>query len=215
MDLSTIEGLGLSEDQQKQILALHETETKGLRENRDSLLQEKQHIKTAADEATAKAKAEAEKAAIAEAKKAGDLKALEKSLSEQFSSREAGLNDELSKYKDMVLGGKRDTVVTELSSMFTSPEAGKMLLSQMVEVSAGDTGTVTTFKDQAGNVVSTDREVFADWIKKQDAFKTLIKGVDSSGGRANGGTSGNGGAETSKSDWRSKKVAEANARFNR
>lgn len=212
MDLSSIEGLELSEDQQKQILALHETETKGLRENRDSLLQEKQQIKTAAEEAQAKAKAEAEKAAIAEAKKAGDLKALEKSLSEQFSSREESLNSELSKYKEMVLGGKKDAVVSELSGMFTSPEAAKMILGQMIEVSPGDNGTVTTFKDRSGNVVSTDKEMYVDWLKKQDAFKTLIKGVESSGGGANGGLGGSGGAAP-QGDWAAKNAARINARL--
>lgn len=212
MDLSTIEGL--SDEQREAVLALHSKETEGLKANRDTLLEEKREATRLAEESAAKAKAEAEKAAIAEAKKAGDLKALEQSLAEQSASKEAALNAELDKYKGLVLGGKRDAEIAELSGMFASPEAGKMLLGQMVEVSPSDNGTVTTFKDASGNVISTDRKVFADWLKGQEAFKSLIKGVDSAGGGANGGTSGNGGAGTS-TDPRSKKIAEINAKFNR
>jgi hypothetical protein len=85
-----------------------------------------------------------------------------------------------------------------------------MILKQMVDVSITDDGTATTFKGMDGGVITTDKAVFADWLKGQDAFKSLIKGVDSSGGGAAGG-SGSGGAAPK--DSRAAKVAEIDAKF--
>lgn len=213
MDLSSIEGL--TEEQQSAVLSLHETETKGLRDNRDTLLTEKQEAKRVADEASAAAKAAADKAALAEAKKAGDLQALEKTLKEQAASELDRANSEVNKYKEMVLGGKRDTIVTELSNQFVSPEAAKMILTQMVDVSAGDDGAVATFKDSAGNTITTDPKVFAEWLKGQDAFKPLLKGVDSAGGGAKGSTSSGGaGAQKPSGNFMKMSTAERVAHLN-
>lgn len=207
MDLSKIEGL--TEEQQKAILAAHEAETSGLKSNNAALLEEKRKAKELADEASRKAKEEADKLAIATAKSAGDLKALEDTLAKQFSERETALKAENEKLKGLLVGGARDSIVGELANSFVSAEAGKMLLKQMVEVSPSDNGMVTTFKDSAGQVITTDKKVFADWLKGQDAFKPLIKGVDSSGGGASGGSGGGGAAPTD----RAAKVAAINAKF--
>lgn len=216
MDLSTIEGLELSEDQQKAILALHEETTKGIKANRDSLLEEKRKASEIATEAERKAKEAADKAALAEAKRSGDLAALEKTLSEQAQARINEAMGEVDRYKNLALGGKKESIINELASSFVSPDAAKMILAQLVEVGVNENNeAVSTFKDASGNLVSTDAKVFADWIKKQDAFKPLIKGVESSGGGAAGGSRGSSGAATSGDDWRAKRIAETNAKFNK
>lgn len=191
MDLSSIEGM--TEEQQAAVLALHEAETSGLKSNNAALLEEKRKAKELADEASRKAKEEADKLALAEAKSAGDLKKLEETITSQFGEKltEAQRKNEL--LNERLIGGQRDSLVSELANSFTSPDAAKMILKQMVDVSLTDDGTVPTFKGMDGNVITTDKAVFADWLKGQDAFKSLIKGVDSSGGGAAGGSGGAGG----------------------
>lgn len=214
MDLSKIEGLELSEEQQAAILAAHESSVKGLKANRDSLLEEKRQASEAAELAARQAKEADEKAALAEARRTGDLAALEKTLAEQTQSKINEAMSEVDKYKSLALGGKKESIINELASSFVSPEAAKMILSQMVEVGINENNeAVSTFKDTSGKLISTDSKVFADWIKSQDAFKPLIKGVESSGGGANG-SSGSSGAAPSSVDQRSQKVAQINAKFN-
>ena len=85
MDLSKIEGLELSEEQRAAILAAHNEEVNGLKTNNTALLEEKRKAKELADEASRKAQELADKEALASAKSAGDLQALEKTLTEQFN----------------------------------------------------------------------------------------------------------------------------------
>ena len=214
MDLSKIEGLELSEDQQKAILDAYEASVGGLKANRDSLLEEKRQASEAAATAAKQAKDAEEKAALAEARRTGDLAALEKTLAEQAQSKITEAMSEVDKYKSIALGGKKESIINELASSFVSPEAAKMILGQMVEVGINENNEATsTFKDTSGKLISTDSKVFADWIKTQDAFKPLIKGVESSGGGANGSRSGSG-ATASSTDQRSQKIAQINAKFN-
>lgn len=210
MDLSKIEGLELSEEQQAAILAAHNEEVSGLKTNNTALLEEKRKAKELADEASRKAQELADKEALATAKSAGDLQALENTLTDQFNAQFGTLKEQNAKLNEEIVGGHRDGLVNEFAGMFTSPDAGKMILRQLVDVSRSDNGLVPSFKDSAGNVVTTDKKVFSDWLKSQDAFKPLIKGADSTGGGASGGSGSGGAAPT---DARAAKVAEINAKF--
>lgn len=214
MDLSSIEGI--TEAQREAILALHaadvDGQVSGLKANRDELLEEKRQAKEAADEARRLAKEESDKLAIATARSANDLKALEETITSQYSEKLTAAERKHQLLNERIVGSERDGLVGELAGMFPPKYAvaGRMMLKQMVDVSLTDDATSHTFKDMDGNVVTTDKAVFADWLKGQDAFKSLIKGVDSSGGGAAGG-SGSGGAAPK--DSRAAKVAEINAKF--
>jgi hypothetical protein len=212
MDLSSIEGI--TEAQREAILALHtadvDGQVSGLKANRDELLEEKRQAKEAADEARRLAKEESDKLAIATARSANDLKALEETITSQYSEKLTAAERKHQLLNERIVGSERDGLVGDLANIFASPDAGKMILKQMVDVSITDDGTATTFKGMDGSVITTDKAVFADWLKGQDAFKSLIKGVDSSGGGAAGG-SGSGGAAPK--DSRAAKVAEIDAKF--
>lgn len=196
MDLTQIEGLELSEEQQAAIIALHTKETEGLRANRDSLLEEKREAARLADEATAKAREEAERAQLAEARKAGDLEALEKALTAKGEEERQAIEGKYKALQEQVKGAHRDKLVSDLAGDFVSPEVGKMLLERFVNVSENDGAMTATYTDGGGNVITTDQKVFAEWLKSQEAFKTLIKGVNSAGGGAAGSGNGGGAAKT-------------------
>ena len=191
MDLSTIEGL--SEEQQAAIAELHKTDVAGLKTKNDQLLGEQKSAKAAADEATQAAAESAQTAELEKAKKAGDLETLEQTLKQQFADKETKLGEQIAKRDEMILGSKRDAIISDISSHFIAPEASKLILKSMIDVAYSENGTVTTFKGLDGAMISTDKKAFIDWAGQNAELSQLMKPIDSAGGGA-GGSKTTGGA---------------------
>lgn len=150
-------------------------------------------------------KSEAEKRKIAEetakieaAKKSGEIETLEKTLRQGFESERKSLSEEIELLKSSILNGKKSEALTEASAIFISPDIGRVMLGQLIDVDRTDSGVVTKYKNLNGEVVTTNFAEFKEYLKSNDTFKSLLKGADSSGGGANGGHSGDGRAKSLK-----------------
>ena len=182
----------------------------GLKSNNEKLLGEK---KTAQAERTAQE--EISRAAREEAaKKSGDVEAIEKSLNERHQLEVDSYKEKLTKRDNLILGERNVAVVNDLSSDFidTFKGLGKTILNTMVETSYNDDGQpVTKYKDQAGNLLTTELTVFKEYLKTNDAFKSLLKGVQMDGGGATGSNGNGGGATDFSKMTRTQKTELANS----
>jgi len=169
-------------------------ETGGLKSKIDELLNEKKSEKQKREEAE-EARKQSE---LDAAKAAGKIEEVERAIEERWADKYGKLEKQLGERDGEILGGKKETILESLSSKFVSPEAAKLMLSNMVETVRGDNGLVTNFKGLDGATLTTDASAFMEHLSSQDSFKPLLKGVDSSGGGASGGGKGNGGAGTPK-----------------
>ena len=170
----------------------------GLKSNNQKLLSEKkeaQEAKTQEQETSRLAQEET-------ARKNNDLETLESSMRAAHGLELGKLSDTIAARDKVILGERTTSAVNDLSGSFldTSKELGKTILKSMVSTQYNDEGQpVTVYKDQAGEVLTTDISVFNEYLKTNDAFKPLLKGVQMDGGGATGSTGGNGGANTPKS----------------
>ena len=165
----------------------------GLKTNNDKLLSEKK----AAQEVERQSQEEARLAREEAAKKSGDVEQIEKALNERHALELSELNSKLTKRDSLILDGQKSSVVNDIAGDFldSSKGLGKTILNSMVEVTYNDDGKPqTTFKDQAGNLLTTDVNVFKDHLKNNDAFQPLLKGVQFNGGGSRSENSGSGGA---------------------
>lgn len=200
MDLSTIEGLTLTEEQRAAIIAQAKADTDaevgGLKSKNDELLTEKkasEEAKALAERLANEAKAETE---LEKSRKAGDLSSLETQLTEKFNGEKAGLTSQLEALQNSTKASKQDAVLSELSQSFISPEASKLVLKQLVGVNLAEDGTTSTeYKGFDGNVVATDSKSFIEWAGKNESLAALMKPIESAGGGA-GGNNGKAGGDT-------------------
>jgi SMC interacting uncharacterized protein involved in chromosome segregation len=171
-----------------------ETETAGLKAKVEELLSEK---KTEAEK-----RKEAEEAAkgkeLEAAKAAGKIEEVERALTEQWGGKVSKLEAQLADRDGEILNGQKASVLESLAGKFVSPDAAKLMLSNMVETVRSENGIVNNFKGLDGSVLTTDVDTFIEHLTSNDSFKPLLKGVDSSGGGASGGSKGAGGAGTPK-----------------
>lgn len=137
-----------------------------------------------------------QKAELESQKKAGDLEGLEKSLLEQFGTKETKYASEIERLNSMILGGKKSEIIAELAGDFVSPEAAKLMLSALVSTEHGENNTVSTsFKGLDGQLITTDRKAFKEYLMSNEAFSPYLKGPDSSGGMGLGGKPSAGGGK--------------------
>lgn len=170
-------------------------EVDGLKKNVKDLLDEKKEAKKQASAAEESRKA-AEMAAL---KASGKTEEIEQALRTEYEGTITGLNEKITGLDSEILGSNKSAILESLGSKFISPEAAKLMLSGMLETARTETGIVTNFKGLDGSVVTTDSAKFVEYLSGQDAFKPLLKGVDSSGGGAGGG-SGEGAGGAGKND---------------
>ena len=161
-------------------------EVKGLKQQRDSLLEEKKTSAQKAKEAEEARKA-AEDAAI---QNSNDIA----SLKEFFSGKEKALQDQIRQRDQRILGGVKESVLAEVAGKFISPAAAKLMLGGLVDVGYGDGGEPTvTFRGADGKPLQGGKEDFIKYLYSSTDFQPLLTGVQSSGGGAAGGV-GHGGA---------------------
>ena len=142
-------------------------------------------------------KAEKEKREVAEqaaqqkeleaSKNAGDMAKFEEQINEQFAGKETGYQSKIEELNNVILGGKKTEIITELANMFQSPAAAKLMLNSMVKTQYGDNHSVLPeFKGLDGQLVTTDLKSFVEYIKGNEAFASMLTGVNSSGGHDDG-----------------------------
>lgn len=161
-------------------------EVKGLKQQRDSLLEEKKTSAQKAKEAE-EARKTAEEAAI---QNSNDIA----SLKEFFAGKEKTLQDQIRQRDQRILGGVKDSVLAEVAGKFISPAAAKLMLGGLVDVGYGDGGEpAVTFRGADGKPLQGGKEDFIKYLYGSADFQPLLTGVQSSGGGAAGGV-GHGGA---------------------
>lgn len=185
-------GVELSAEQKAAIKLDEADEVKGLKSKVDQLLTEKKQAKSQAEQA-----AEAARIALEEvARKTGDVQALEQSLSKKYQSEIELRDSEIQKRDQRILGGAKSGVIAELSGKFVAPDAAKLMLGSLVDVSYDENGeVVTVFKGLDGQPVGTSQKDFEAYLAKEKAFAPTLVGTTSTGGGATG-SSGRGGAAT-------------------
>jgi hypothetical protein len=189
--------LGIEEDKANALSELFESAISPLKDEVTKLTQVKENLlqdKIKWKEQNDSALSEAEKIKNEALKQAGDWETLEANLKASHQS-------ELDKYKEqiagrdkMILGKQTEAVINELANQFVDPNVGKMMLKNMVTTNYSESGdVVTSLNGLDGQSLATDAATFADKLKGIDGFSSVLKGVDSSGGGAQGG-SGSGAA---------------------
>ncbi len=192
MDLSTIEGL--TPEQQAAISAIFEKETEGLKSNRDSFRSEKEAAAAKANEASQAAEAVRQELVAKEQellKAQGDMDGYRKSVEAEFAKREAVQKELTEKAQNALLARDKTSAMAELQSML-HPErayAGKVMLSNALNVSYNDEGLANYTFTHNGEVVADSIEAFKSWANENPDYKQVLKGVDSGGA---GGTNNNG-----------------------
>jgi uncharacterized membrane protein YheB (UPF0754 family) len=218
MDLSTIEGLSLTEEQQAAISALHtaeiEKETSGLKAKNDELLNEKKTAAQQAKEAEDKAEearlaaVEAEKQRLANEGKFDEYKKLhEKELAEATAKSDKlaeTAQANLDKYHHSnALNGALSLIHDNFKTV------SEAMLSNMIDVSYNEQSEpVIAFKHN-GEVVANNVDEFKGWALTQDTFKNIMNGVDSGGA----GSSNTGGAGVSNKSSDQQIADRINKRF--
>lgn len=181
-----------------------------MRTHMDELLGEKK-----AEQQRRKQEEEARKQAELEAqRKAGDLEAFEKTLTEQFGGKEAKLNSEIERLNNMILGGRKNEIIADMASSFVSPEVAKLMLGNLITTEHGENDTISTsFKGLDGQLVTTDPKAFKEYLMNNELFAPYLKGVDSSGGLSSAAKPAASGGQAPVTD-KQKRIDAINKRFN-
>lgn len=195
MDLSTIEGL--TPEQQSAILEMHQKETEGLKTNRDAFRTEKEAAAAKAAENAQAAEAARQELVAKEQellKAQGDMEGYRKSVEAEFAKREAVQKELTEKAQNALLERDKTSVMAELQSMLHPDRvyAGKVMLSNALNVSYNDQGEASFTFTHNGEVVADSIESFKSWAAENSDYKQVLRGVDSGGAgvtQSSGGTS--------------------------
>ena len=171
---------------QAEVEALINERTNGLRQQRDSLMDEKKNAQREAD----LMRMETEKE---NAKKTGRLEEFEKSLRSAFEKEKEPLVAKLTALESRVLGESKKAILGGFAADFLTPESIDVI-GQLVKTELDGDTIKTQFTDFAGNVITTDPAEFKKWMAKHPAISHLMKADAASGGGAMGGKNSSGGA---------------------
>ena len=171
---------------QAEVEELINERTNGLRQQRDSLMDEKKNAQREAD----LMRMETEKE---NAKKTGRLEEFEKSLRSTFEKEKEPLVAKLTALESRVLGESKKAILGGFVADFIAPESVDVI-GQLVKTELDGDTIKTQFTDFAGNVITTDPAEFKKWMAKHPAISHLMKADAASGGGAMGGKNSSGGA---------------------
>tara|TARA_R110002020_G_scaffold315427_1_gene530569 strand:- start:124 stop:786 length:663 start_codon:yes stop_codon:yes gene_type:complete len=205
MDLSTIEGLNLTPEQQASIMTAHETSinaaTTGLVNKNNELLGEKktamQNV-TEQSEALEQARQVATKAEEERLKLAGDVEGLKSHYESQLAEATAKANAEAEKANAALLSRDKGSALNDALSLIHPDFKGlaKAELSNMLKISYNDQQQPVTTFEYEGKVVANNVEEFKGWAGEQSTFKRILNGVDSSGANTQQSSTTSGGKMT-------------------
>ena len=195
MDLSTIEGL--TPEQSAAILEIHNKETEGLKTNRDAFRSEKEAAAAKATENAQAAEAARQELVAKEQellKAQGDMEGYRKSVEAEFAKREAVQKELTEKAQNALLERDKTSVMAELQGLLHPDRAyaGKVMLSNALNVSYNDEGKANFTFSHNGEVVADSVESFKSWAAENSDYKQVLRGVVSGGAgvtQSSGGTS--------------------------
>jgi len=195
MDLSTIEGL--TPEQSEAILEMHNKETEGLKTNRDAFRSEKEAAAAKATENAQAAEAARQELVSKEQellKAQGDMEGYRKSVEAEFAKREAVQKELTEKAQNALLERDKTSAMAELQGLLHPDRAyaGKVMLSNALNVSYNDEGKANFTFSHNGEVVADSVESFKSWAAENSDYKQVLRGVDSGGAgvtQSSGGTS--------------------------
>lgn len=136
---------------------------------------------------------EAEKIKNEALRKQGDWETLEANLNATHQSDLDKLKEQIANRDKLILGKQTESVINDLASKFVDPNVGKLMLRNMVVTNYSESGEpVTSLNGLDGQSLTSDVGLFAEKLKGIEGFASVLKGVDSSGGGAQGGSGGSG-----------------------
>lgn len=184
MDLNNIEGL--TDEQKEAILALHNSDVKGLKEKNEALIGEKKSATQKAQEALDAAEnarlaaQEAEKEKLANEGKFDELKKIhEKEIAEATALADKKAEQAKIALDNLHKGTALNKSLALIHDNFKDIAESK--LSSMIEVSYNENNQPSITFNNNGEVVANNVEEFKSWALTQDSFKNIMNGVDSSG----------------------------------
>lgn len=176
-----------------------------LNQVKENLFEDKAKWKTEREQALS----DAEQIRLDAAKKAGDIETIEANWQNKLTESEKSFKAEIAKRDDMILGKQNQAVINDLKGQFIDPNVGEVMLKNMLSTSYSESGeAVTSLNGLNGQSLTIDAALFAEKLKGIEGFASVLKGVDSSGGGAQGGSGGSG-APTGKDDAFAKRLREA------
>lgn len=189
----TISKLGIENEEAvnalSELFQQQQDEITKLNQVKENLFEDKAKWKTEREEALS----EAEKIRNEALRKAGDFETLEANLKAQHESEMAKYKDMISQKDSLILGKQNDAVINDLAGKFIDPNIGKVMLKNLVTTSYSESGeVVTSLNGLDGQSLTTDMATFAEKLQSIEGFSSVLKGVDSSGGGANGSQGGGG-----------------------
>lgn len=144
-------------------------------------------------EEKAKAKKDAEQAAVEAAKKAGDIEALENSWREKLESSQTELKGQLTQYQSMVAEITSGSEARKLASDLALPGHTELLLPHIqsrLTTEIHDGQPRVRVLDAAGNPSALTVEDLRKEIATNPLFAPILAGSRASGGGQTGGSNG-------------------------
>lgn len=178
--------------------AVAEDELQGIKANRDALLAEKKEQQRIAQEAEAERLRIEREAAEAQARKNGDLEAIEASWREKLAARETELSERLKvaelKNYELTVGRQAQELAGKLGKSHN-----QRLLAQEIQkrLTLDESGALRVLDTSGKPTALTIQELEAD-LRANPEYQDLILINNSSGGGATGGGFGGGAAKEAK-----------------
>lgn len=206
-----LEELGLSEEQ----LASVNAEIAGLKAKNEQLLTEKANSKEKtilAEKAAEDARAAATKAHEDKLKQDGDIDALKSHFESQMAEATAAANTKAEEAQSSLTKMYSSSALNSALSIVHDDfkDVSSAMLSNMIKISYNENNEPVTTYESNGEVVASNADEFQSWAKEQPSFKSILKGVNSSGAGASRSASG-----STQQDSRANKIAEINKKFNK
>lgn len=190
MDLTKIEGLNLTTEQQEAIMAQHTAgvneATTGLVNKNNELLGEKKSAMqsvTDKEQALEDARQAAVKAQEEKLKLAGDVEGLKTHYETQLAEATATANAQAEKAQKALTDRDMSSAVNQIKSLIHDDfvDVSSDMLSNIPKISYNDDGLASFTYEYKGEKVADDFEGFKSWASEQASFQKILKGVDSSG----------------------------------
>lgn len=176
--------------------AVAEDELQGIKANRDALLAEKKEQQRIAQEAEAERLRIEREATEAQARKNGDLEAIEASWREKLTTTEQTLKAQLEeaqrKNYELTVGRQAQ----ELAGKLAKPNAQRLLAKEIKErLTLDEDGKLRVLDAQGKPTALTVQELEAE-LRANPEYQDIIVINNASGGGATGGGQGGGAAKT-------------------
>jgi hypothetical protein len=179
--------------------AVGEDEVKGLKQNNEDLKKEKLRAKEAKDLAEAERLRVEREAQEAEARKNGNLEAIENSWKEKLAIRENELTEKLRSYEQRNYELTVGRQAQELAGELAKPNAQRLLAKEIKERLTLDENDNIRVLDLQGKLSALTIDELKAQLRADPTYQDIIVINNASGGGATGGGLGGGAGKNGKS----------------